>query len=141
MNLPDRTRAFSEHPRQPLAIRIALVGGAAVSFGLLLSKSRQTPILVLVGMALWVLSPFLILDVAYGAFQRWSPRIRPTLDVLTLLVALASVVLYGVPGLRPQGKPNAFMFVAVPPASWLLIGVVLTCVTLVSRRSDRIRGG
>jgi hypothetical protein len=54
---------------------------------------------------------------------------------VTLVITLGSLALYGKVVSAPAGAPNAFAFVAVPPASWLLMTIALLIAALISRRT------
>ena len=114
--------------------RIAVVVGAVGSVGLMLRAGRNTPRLLLVLFVIWVLSPFGALAWANTVSQRWSALTRATLYCVTLVVTLGSLAMYGGLIKRPAGTANAFMFVAVPPASWALIAIAVALAALLSRR-------
>ena len=71
--------------------------------------------------------------------KRWPVLTRATLYSLMLVLTLASLAAYGVDALRPPKAQAAFVFVVVPPASWLLIAIVVTIAALVSDRLLRRR--
>ena len=121
------------------AARIALVAGAVGSLALMLLAGRSTPRLLLAGFVLWILSPFVVLAWAANASGRWSSLTRTTLDVVTLLITLGSLAVYGAVVWRSTGSPRGPAFVAVPPASWLVTLVALGIAALASR--DRPSGG
>ena len=117
---------------------IAVLAGAVGSVGLMLHAGRNNPSrLLLVLFALWVLSPFLALVLANMVSKRWSVLTRATLYTVMLLLTVGSLAAYGVVALGPPRPKTAFAFVVVPPASWLLIGIVLTIAALVSGRPSR----
>src|SRR5206468_419698 len=76
------------------AALIALVGGAAGSFGLMLRAGQRTPRFLLVLFAFWVLSPFVAFVLADVLSKRWSVAIRAALYSVILVVALGSVAIY-----------------------------------------------
>ncbi len=116
---------------------IAVLAGAVGSVGLILRAGQRTPRLLLVLFVLWVLSPFVVLAWANMASERWSVLTRATLHCVTLVLSLGSLAIYRDPALRPAGSANAFVFVAVPPASWLLIAIVVPIAALISRGLSR----
>jgi hypothetical protein len=118
---------------------IAIVAGAVGSVGLMLRAGRTTPRLLLVLFAIWDLSPFVALAWAYMVSKRWSVMTRATLYGVTLVITLGSLVSYGNVVLPPAGSPRAFVFVVVPPGSWLLMAIVVPIAALISRR--RSQGG
>jgi hypothetical protein len=123
------------------AARIGVVAGAVGSVGLTLRAGRSTPRLLLVLFVIWVLSPYVALAWAAIASNRWSAVSRATLYGVTLVVALASLVVYGSVVVPPSGSPRAFVFVVVPPASWLLMAIVVPIAALISRKQSRRGAG
>ena len=115
--------------------RGAVVVGAAGSLGFMLRAGRSTPRLLLVGFVFWVLSPFVVLAWADMKSQRWPVLTRTTLYGVTIVITLGSLAVYGKLVSPPAGAPNAFAFVAVPPASWLLATIVVATAGLISRRT------
>jgi hypothetical protein len=113
---------------------IAVVAGAVGSVGLLLRAGRRTPRLLLVLFVIWILSPFVALAWANMVSKRWSVFTRATLDCVTLVLTLGSLAIYGGLVSPPAGSPRTFVFVAVPPASWLLLTIVVPLAALISRR-------
>jgi len=86
---------------------------------------------------LWVLSPFVTLVWAGLVSRRWTVIARSTLYSVMLVLALGSPAIYGVNALRPPKAQAAFVFVVVPPASWLLIAVVVPAAALISGKLSR----
>lgn len=123
--------------RQRAAALLALVGGAAGTVGLFLRAGQRTPRSLLAIMAIWVLSPFVALVWAHVVSKRWSVLTRETLFGVMLVVALGSLALYGADALWPRKAQAGFVFVAVPPASCLLIAIVLPLTALISGRRSR----
>jgi hypothetical protein len=115
--------------------RIAVVVGAVGSVGLMLRAGRNTPRLLLVFFVIWVLSPFVALAWANAASPRWPALTRATLYWVTLVVTLGSLAFYSELIKRPTGTANAFVFVIVPPVSWLLLAIVL----LLAKRGEEPR--
>jgi len=113
---------------------IAVVAGAGGSVGLMLRAGRRTPALLLVLFVIWVLSPFVALAWANVVSMRWSVPTRATLYCVTLVLALGSLAVYGGLVLPPAGSPRAFVFVAVPPLSWLLLAIAVPLAAWISRR-------
>lgn len=110
-----------------------MVAGALGSLALMLLAGRSTPRLLLAGLVLWILSPFAVLAWAANASSRWSALTRTTLAGVTLLISLGSPAIYGAVVWRSAGSPRGPAFVAVPPASWLLIAVALGIAARASR--------
>ncbi len=116
---------------------LALVGifvGAAGSLGLMLHAGRHNNSSLLVILFTgWVLSPFIALMAANTVYSRWVVSARMTLYILMLFLAAGSLVGYsGV--LSPKGTKTAFVFLAVPLVSWLLIVIIIPIAASCSRR-------
>ncbi len=121
---------------------IAVMAGAVGSEGLMLRAGRQSPRLLIVLFTIWVLSPFVALGWANVVSKHWSALTRATLYGITLVVAAGSWAIYAHPILvAPPGSANAFVWVAVPPASWLLMTVVTLIAAFVSGRQSRRGAG
>ncbi len=117
---------------------IAVVAGAGGSVGLMLRAGQRTPRFLLVLFTIWVLSPFVALLWANMVSKRWSVVTRATLYGVTLVVTLGSLAIYSeLVVVRPPGSANAFLFVAVPPASWVFITIVVSMAALISGRLSR----
>ena len=120
---------------------MVVAAGAAGSLGLMFRADQRTPRFLLVLFVFWILSPFVALAWANIVSKRWSFLTRTTLYVVTLVITLGSLAFYGKFILPPAGSPRAFVFVAVPPASWLLMTIVVSIAALISRlRSHRGAG-
>jgi hypothetical protein len=119
------------------AALIAVLAGAVGSVGLMLHAGRNAPRLLIVLFAIWVLSPFIALALANVVSKRWSVLTRATLYSVMLVVALGSLAVYGADALRPPRAQAAFVFVVVPPASWLLTAIVVGVAALISGRRSR----
>jgi hypothetical protein len=123
--------------RLGVAALIAMAVGITGSFVLFLSAGHRTPRLLLLGMAIWMLSPFLVLGWAHLISKRWSPLVRMTLYCLMVVVPLFSLLVYGDDAFVHHRTKAAFVYVAVPPASWLLIAIALSVAAFISRRQSR----
>jgi hypothetical protein len=117
------------------AALIAVLAGAAVSVGFLLrATSRNPSSLLVVLLAAWVFCPFGAMLLANVAATRWSAAARATLRGVMLAVALGSVAVYVADALWPRASQPAFVFIVVPPASWLLGATVLAVAAIIVRR-------
>ena len=116
---------------------IALVVGAVGSIGLMLRAGRTAPPLLIALIAIWVLSPFVALTVANVASRHWSVPMRTTLYAVMLMVSLGALAVYGADAVWPRTSQPAFVFVAVPPVSWLLMTLAVTTGAVISRRLSR----
>lgn len=115
----------------------AVLIGAVVSVGLTLRAGQRSPRFLLVLFVGWVLSPFVALVCADVLSRRWAVLTRATLHAVALLVTLGSLAVYGHDALRPPRTQAAFVFVVVPPASWLLIALVVPTAALIAGRLSR----
>ena len=117
--------------------------GGLVSVALLLqagSRNNSLPWLVVL-FSVWVLSPFMALLFAILRSDKWPEMIRTVLHVLTLAVTVGSLLIYaGTIDLKPAGSANMFLFVTVPPASWMGMVMGLLVATLVQRSRTRRAG-
>ena len=119
------------------AALIAVLVGAVGSVGLMLRAGRRSPRLLLVLFAIWVLSPFMALVLANVVSKRWSVLTRATLYSVTLVVTLGSLAIYGDDALGHRRAQAAFVYVVVPPVSWLLVAIVVPIAALISGRLSR----
>jgi hypothetical protein len=116
------------------AALIAVLVGAAGSVSLMLHAGRRkhSPRFLLALFAIWVLSPFAALVLAHVSSKRWSVLTRATLYSVMLVLTLGSLAIYGDVALGPLSAKTVPVFVIVPPASWLLIAVVISIAALLS---------
>jgi hypothetical protein len=122
--------------------RIAVVAGAGGSVALTVYAGRHNDSRLLVALfVIWVLSPFMALLLASLVSRRWPVLTQTTLYIAMLVVTVGSLAIYGAQAFRLPRPQAAFVFVVVPPASWLLIAVVVPIAGLMSRKlSPRIDG-
>jgi hypothetical protein len=122
------------------AALLAVAAGAVTSVTLLLrAGSRNSSLILLVSVfAGWVLLPFAVLGWANLISTRWSRATQLTLHCVTLVVALLSIACYSGLVPKPEGSPNVFMFVAVPPVS-LLVALVVPIVAAIAHGRTRKR--
>ena len=123
------------------AALIALLVGAAGSLGLMLHAGRRSPRLLLVLFVPWVLSPFIALVFAHVVSKRLSVPTRATLYCVMLVIAVGSLAIYGDDALGHRRPQAAFVYVAVPPASLLLMATVVPVAAFLSRRLSRRGNG
>ena len=120
------------------AALIAVLAGAAGSFGLMLHVGRRQSSLILIALfTVWELSPFVALACAHVLSKHWPVLTRAALYSVMLVLALGSVAIYGVVALGPPRPQPAFVFLVVPLASWLLIAIALAIAALISGRLSR----
>jgi GNAT superfamily N-acetyltransferase len=113
-----------------LAAVVAAAGGAV---GLMIWVGRRNPSSVLLLLfALWVVSPFMGLQLADMRSKGWSTGRQATLHGATLALALGSLAIYWYVALRPQTPQPAFVFLVVPLASWLLMAAAVPVAARIS---------
>jgi uncharacterized membrane protein YsdA (DUF1294 family) len=117
---------------------IALVIGAAGSLGLWIHAARHPPPLIIVLFVVWVLSPFVVLGIGHVVAKRWAPSTEAALYWVTLLVSVASIAIYADDAMAHRTAHPAFVYVAVPPASWLASAVALGLGAWVGRRKQKL---
>ena len=120
------------------AAMIATLAGAIGSVGFMLLAGQGADALPLALMGLWVLSPFAALTFGSVVSTRRPLVSRAALSTLMLAVPLATLAVYAADALRPVRTQAAFVFLIVPPASWLAISVVVITTALLRR--GRVRG-
>jgi hypothetical protein len=124
-------------PLRAAAMIVAPVG-ALGSVGLTLYAGRHNDSRLLMALfTLWVLSPFMALAAAGFVSKRWPATARAALYGVTLVLTLGALALYGAVALGPPRLKPAFVFVVVPPASCLLVAVVIATAWISGRRSRR----
>lgn len=123
------------------AALVAALAAALGSTGFLLRATGRNPSqLLVVLLAVWVLSPFLALLWANATSARWSALTRASLHGATLTLALGSLAIYGADALWPRSSQGAFVFIVLPPASWLVGAAVVLIAAFVSGRRSRRAG-
>jgi len=115
-----------------------MVAGAAGSVGLMLRagyrNEKSIPFILLLFFTFWVLSPFVGFLHADLAPKRRSTRHPAARYGVMLLVALASLAIYGAVALGPPRPKPASVFLLVPLGSWLLFGIVAAIAGSSARR-------
>ncbi len=144
MSIPDRSEIASnasrgQHDGGPLGYLraialIAVMAGAVGSLGLMFRAGQNTPRFLLVLFIFWILAPFAALAWLNMVSMRWSVLTRATLYCVTVVITLGSLAYYGRLIPPPERSAHAFVFVAVPPVSCLLIAIVVPLAALISRR-------
>ncbi len=119
-----------------------LVGAAVGSASLMVYAAERVhaPRILLVGFTLWVLSPFALLALADLLSKRWhwSIQTRRALYGVMLVIAVASVTVYGVFALGGD-RPKTAPFVLLAPASWLLAVLVVAATAFNARTNSNQR--
>ncbi len=118
------------------AALIALGAGAAGSIALML-RVGHPPVFLRVLFAIWVLSPFAVIVLADRLSASWSVETRTTLYVVALVLAAGSLAAYAYMVVRHPVPTPTFIFVIVPPVSWLLTAITVPTAAFLSRRPSR----
>ncbi len=115
------------------AIFAALIGVVG-TLAFLLHAGQRTPRFLLVIMAGWVLSPYLMLAVLARLAKAWAPATRAALHRVTIFAAVATLVVYAVDSVRPLSEKAALAYVLVPPVAWGIIAIALIGAARASGR-------
>jgi hypothetical protein len=126
----------SDGLRTPARIVMAL--SAFVAEALMLFAGRENRHYEITALFIvWVGSPFVLLWAADRASRSWPRPVQTTLSWLMLLVACVTVAAYVRRIVRPPAVQAAFVFVLVPPVSWLVIALAIGVAFLIATRSHR----
>ena len=117
----------------------ATVIGAIASVALLVyvgtrAGSNKTQPVVMILIAIWVLSPFVILLAAKSLSKSWSDTTRAALYAMMIVIPVISLIVYVWAATGPLRPKAAAPFVGTPPVSWLLITLVLSFAAFIGRR-------
>jgi len=93
--------------------------------------SRQRSIALILLFAGWVLSPFIALALASFRARNWQASTRTALFGAALGVTFISVSVYTLSAIIP-GTKAGFIYLVVPAACWVLIGMAFGTAALVS---------
>jgi hypothetical protein len=118
--------------------QIALVVGAAGSLGLWSHAAQHPPPLLIALFVVWVLSPFVVLGIGHIVAKRWAPSTQAALYWVTLLVTVASIVIYGDDAVSHRTAHPAAVYVVVPPASWVVSVAALGAGAWIARRKQKL---
>ena len=119
------------------AALIAVLAGACGSVGLMLRAGRRNDSRILMLLfGIWVLFPFVAAFLAHVFSKRWPVVTRATLYAVMLALAVGSLAIYGDFVFGHLTAKAGFVFLVVPFASWLLLGIVGAMV-ISGRRSRR----
>jgi len=102
---------------------------------LLRHAQQRTPPMLVVLFVVWVVSPFVLLGVVNLRSPRWTRRTRLTLCIVTLIVTVASLVIYVDDNIAHRTAKAAFVWVAVPPVSVLVSLIAIGIAIFVDKRS------
>jgi hypothetical protein len=143
-NNPAQTSATSQGKSEGKLFRVlhamaltALIVGTIGSLVIMFREGQDTPRFLLALFTIWVSAPFAALFWANMVSKRWSLVTRATFYCVMVIVALGSLAIYSEwIDIKPTGSANAFLFVAIPPASLILSAAIVGTAALTSRRSS-----
>jgi predicted dienelactone hydrolase len=81
-----------------------------------------------------VLSPFIVLLLANVISKRWSTVSSAALHGVMLVCALTTLAVYGMVALGPASATSVFVFIIVPPLTWLFIALMTPLTVLTAGR-------
>ena len=120
---------------------MAAVVGAIASVAMLVyvgnrggSNKAQPVVMILI--AIWVLSPYVILVAGHARSGSWSDLSRVTLYWMMIVVAVISFIVYVPFGMGPIRPKPAAPFVGIPPLQWILIVAALLVAAGITRRKS-----
>jgi hypothetical protein len=125
----------------PAALLAAVIGAAGSVWFMYLAGARQRSGILILMFTVWVLSPFVGLVAADHRWKDRAPPFRATLHVVTLLVALGSLAVYGEVALGPPRLKPARFFLMVPLLSWVILAIAVSIAGRISDRRPRPGAG
>lgn len=108
--------------------------GAIASLALMLYAGRNSPRILTGVFIIWVGSPFLALAWLDRRADTWRDPVRTCLNALMVGAAVITTVLFAVRVIWPPQAQAAFVFVIVPPLTWLIGTLALGVAGLASRK-------
>ena len=117
-----------------LSLLFCLVGIVG-SVGLFLFVSRQTPFLIIVLFVGWLSAPSVLSLLAHRFSRRWQAGTQRTFYLTNIVVTFISLAIFLYQVIWPRPSTPAFYWVAVPPASVVLLILIVMTAALMSRRS------
>ena len=120
---------------------VVLLAGASGSFYLTLREGRNDKsVLEIILFLFWVISPFLALFIASSISKRWADSTRVSVYILMLVITPFSLISYS-GALKLPGMSPAFVFLIVPPLTWLLMAIAIPIAESFSRKKTRKEKG
>ncbi len=119
-----------------IALVLLLIGSIG-SFYLTLREGRNDKsVLEIFLFLVWVISPFLALFIASSISKKWADSTRVAVYILMLVITPFSLISYS-GALKLPGISPAFVFLIVPPLTWLLMAIAIPIAESLSRRKSR----
>ena len=115
----------------PWAVTVAAVISAALV--IYATRRVRAPLLLQVLFAGWVVAPFGLLAAGLVRSSRWQAPPREMLSAASVIVAVASVIAYGVVALG-SSRPRAAVFVLGPPVTSAVAIIAVLVAALRARR-------
>jgi hypothetical protein len=122
------------HPGRGLSLGVLVFCGALAA-GLMLYACVRVgaPAVLRVLFPLWVAAPFAALGWARMLSRRWSAPVRQALDLVTIIIGVASCLLYAFLALG-AARPRTAPFVLMPPASMIVALLVVAGAAFLRRK-------
>lgn len=115
--------------------QVGMLAGAAGSLGLMFLAGRhQNSKILMLLFTIWVLAPFLALVWANKVSTRWSVLTRVALHVLSMVLTLGCLFIYGAVAFGRINVKVGFAFLVVPLVSLLFVAILFPIAPLVSGR-------
>jgi hypothetical protein len=114
------------------------IAGWLVSLAFMLFTGRRNPSELLLGMfALWVSFPYLLMLWISGRSYSWPSAVRTALYTTMIVLPVVSAGIYGRVAFGPPQGRRATLFLLVPPASCVLVGIVMLAARVGGRSRER----
>jgi hypothetical protein len=122
--------------RETIILLTVLIGAGGSLVFMFNASRNQRSILLIALFTICVLSPFIGLLIGNTISKRWSALSRATFYWLTIILTIASLVVYG--GiLNPPGTKAGFIFLVVPFTSWVVMGTVILITRTISHGNNK----
>jgi hypothetical protein len=126
-------------------MRLRTLGLAATVIGVLVSVallvyvgsragSNKTQPVVMLLIAIWVVSPWVILLALDAISKSWSDMTRSTIYGMMIFTTVISLAVYLYSAMGPVKPKAAAPFVAIPPLCWLLSAIAIAFASFIARR-------
>lgn len=127
-------KTYAIAPVKGVAIAATVIG--AIGSMVLMFHVGDPPFFLRMLFVIWVLSPFALLLAATALSGKWSEQLQVALTGAMMFVPVVSLAIYALTVYGPPRSKPVAAFVAVPPASWLVIAGALLVAAFMSRRQN-----
>ena len=103
------------------ALAASVAGAVGSSAFMLYAGRRNDSKLLLFLMAIWVISPFLILWCTSLFSEQWQAVNQMKFHWMMIAITLLALTVYSIDSMRPPHAQAAFVYIVVPPVLWLLM--------------------